>query len=299
MKRMIEQIWTINAFVSGAFFLAKTEEISSGTPQHPLVRKFQIHPELDDKNRQIGIFNIKIDFGVEVGENEKPEAYIIADLARDIFDYYLNLLTFLTGSQLKITKPIDLKYEYPEGGRFRSIFYESESAILIPPIPLAHTYLFNAPIESKISRSLAFYTYGIREKDIITSTFFLLSALDMVAAQFKIEEKTIRECENCGFKKELEAGTAAKIKHVITVVAGFSEDEFKKIWDTRNSIFHGYFTISPKNVREILDKRNIVRIALIKSIKNLIGLSSSDLPLETDPNWFADPIMDVEYKSNN
>jgi hypothetical protein len=166
-----------------------------------LVRKFQIFPEFDDKNKQIGVFNIKIDFGVEAGENEKPEGYVIADLARDIFDYYLNLLTFLTGSEIKKTKPIDLKYEYPEGGRFRTILYESESANLIPPVPLAHTYLFKAPIESKLSRCLAFYTYGIREKDIITSIFFLLSALDMVASQFKIKKRLFGNVRAVDIKK--------------------------------------------------------------------------------------------------
>lgn len=296
---MNDQIWSIETNVSGAFFLTKEENLSSGNPPHPLVRKFHICPDFDENNKQVGTFNIKINFAVNANEGEKVESYIIADLARDIFDYYINLLTFLTGSEIKTTKPIDLKYEYPEGGRFRVIFYESETANLVPPVPLAHTYLFKSPIESKLSRCLAFYAYGIREKDIITSTYFLLSALDLVAAQLKIDKKRIRECENCGYKKEIEASTADKIKHILTVIAGFSEEEFKQIWEMRNSIFHGYFTISSKNVREILDKRRIVRMALVRTIKTLIGLNHNDLPLEKDQTWFADPILDVEYESNN
>jgi len=296
---MSEQIWSIDAFVSGSFFLVKAEELTSSSPPHPLVRKFQILPEFDNKNKQTGIFNIKIEFGVEAGEEEKPEAYIISDLARDILDYYLNLLTFLSGSEIKKVKPMNLRYEFPEGNRFRAIFYETESANLVPSAPLPHTYLFKKPINSKLSRCLAFYAYGIREKDVVISISFLLSALDMLSAQFKIEEKIIRECEKCGYKKELEAGTAAKMKHVITVVAGYSEDAFKDIWEIRNSIFHGYIEISAENVRKILDKRSIVRITIIRAMKKLIGLNKDDLPLENDPNWFADPVLDVEYVSNN
>ncbi|MEJ2140930.1 MAG: hypothetical protein P8Y24_01000, partial [Gammaproteobacteria bacterium] len=290
---------SIDAFVSGSFFLVKAEELTSGSPPHPLVRKFQIFPEFDDKNKQTGIFNIKIEFGVEVGEQEKPEACIISDLARDILDYYLNLLTFLSGSEIKKVKPIDLKYKFPKENRFRAILYESESANLVPPVPLSQTYLFKEPIDSRLSRCLAFYAYGIREKDIVISISFLLSALDMLSAQFKINEKIIRECEKCGYRKELEAGIAAKMKYVITDVAGYSEDEYKDIWEIRNSIFHGYIEISAENVRKILDKRSIVRISIIRAMKIMIGLNKDDLPLENDPNWFADPVLDVEYVPNN
>ncbi len=295
---MSEQIWKINTGITGGFFLTKAEELNSGEPPHPLVRKFQIFPEFDENNKQTGIFNIKIEFAVETESQEKPAAFIIADLARDIFDYYINLLTFLTGNEIKTTKPIELIYEYPEGGRFRKIMYESETANLVPPVPLTQTYLFQSPINSKLSRVLAFFTYGIKEKDLVSSIFFLISALDMVSTQYKTGIKTIRKCEKCGHEKEFEAGAAQRIRYILTEIASYSEENFKSIWEIRNSIFHGYFSISSQNVRELLENREIVRIAIMRAVKNLIGLNKNDLPSENGQYWFADPILDVEYVSN-
>ncbi|MDR4506301.1 MAG: hypothetical protein MRK01_16135 [Candidatus Scalindua sp.] len=296
---MSEQIWNINAYISGNFFLTKAEDLKSSEPPHPLVRKFQVFPEFDEKNRQTGVFNLKIDFSVELKDEEKPEAFIVADLARDIFDYYVNLLTFLTGNEIKKTKPIELKHEYSEGGRFRSIMHESQTATLVPPVPLTQTYLFQTSINSKLSRVLAFFTYGIKEKDLVNSFIFLTSALDMISTLYESDIKRIQKCEKCGHEKEFKAGAAQKVKYVLTDIAGYSEDDFKAIWEIRNSIFHGFFSISSKNVREILGNREIVRIAVMRAVKKLIGLNKNDLPLETTQNWFADPILDVEYISNN
>jgi hypothetical protein len=295
---MGEQIWRLSAEISGDFFLTKEEDLRSSEPPHPLVRKFQVLPAFDEHNKQTGDFTLRIEFAIESKDGEKPEAFIIADQARDIFDYYVNLLTFLSGNEIKTIKPVDLKYEYPEGGRFRSIMYESQIARLVPPVPLTHTALFQTPISSKLSRVLAFFAYGVREKDVVNSFAFFMSALDLVSTLYESGIKATRVCEKCGYEKEIEAGAAQRIRYVLTDVAAYSEADFKAIWNLRNSIFHGYFSPSSQNIREIHRNREIARIAVMRAIKRLIGLNNRDIPLESPTQWFADPILDVEYTSN-
>jgi hypothetical protein len=291
---MSEQLWSIEAVISASFFLVSVDQSSFEIQPYPNLKSFKLIPEFDTNDKQTGVFNIKIEFIVQDDDVAKLEPNIIADLARDILDHYINLIVFLTSNVVKKLKPVTLKYEYPEGGKFRNIIFDPEIVNLIPPVPLLQTSLFKTKIESNLTRCLAYYKYAIQERDVLISISFLMSALDMVANQFNIDSKIVSKCDQCGFEKEIGLGSKAKVKYVITTIGQLSTEDFDSIWSLRNSIFHGYFSINAKNIRELYAKRSIVRIVLIKAIKKLIDLKEEDLPLENNKFSFADPILSFD-----
>lgn len=151
-------------------------------------------------------------------------------------------------------------------------------------------------MDSKIIRALSFYRYAVKERDVLVSTSLLLSALDLISTQFNIESKIISKCDNCGFEKEIGIGSNSKVKHVVTTIGGLTDKDFKSIWKLRNSIFHGYFVIDAKSIREISSMRSLIRVVVIKAIKSLMGIEVKDLPLEKSPHWFCDPILTFDFE---
>lgn len=291
---MSEQIWTLDAFISASFKLVKIDDSKPATSPFKSLRSFAIYPEFTNDNKQTGVFNLKIEFSVDPSSDGEYESAQVADLARDMLNYYINLIVFFTGDDVKKVKPTSLVHVYPDGIKSKAIVFASETSNLIPPVPLYQTDLFHKPLDSKIIRALSFYRYALKERDVLVSTSLLLSALDLISTQFKIESKIISKCDNCGYEKEIGVGSKSKIKYVVTKVGGLTDDDFNSIWELRNSIFHGYFVIDAKTMREISSMRSLIRVLVIKAIKSLMGIDVKDLPLEKSPNWFVDPILTLD-----
>ena len=149
------QIWDLKGEIIGNFFLVYEEVLRPSTPPpHPAVRKLVIDPEFNDKNEQTGKFNINLTFAVDT-EEDKPPSNLIADVGRDIFNIYVDLLAFLSGNPIRILKPPYLVHNYPGTSKYRHISFPSQQAILEPPIPLINTSIFTAKLEQKHDMILA------------------------------------------------------------------------------------------------------------------------------------------------
>ena len=57
--------------ISGGFFLVVDEQINTASPLYPQVRKFHIRPEFDENDKQVGTFDLNIDFSVGESDTER------------------------------------------------------------------------------------------------------------------------------------------------------------------------------------------------------------------------------------
>jgi hypothetical protein len=78
---------------------------------------------------------------------------------------------------------------------------------------------------------------------------------------------------------------------------GYSESTVEAIWKLRNDIFHGGFTRSAQNERELHALRDQLLLSIVKGTKVLLKMKKSDPPSEEPAYWaFTDPILDIEYQ---
>ena len=194
---------------------------------HPAIRHFSLKPQYNEKGSQIGEFDIKISFLVESDDPDVEGS--VADSARDIFDYIVNYLTFLSGKKVRVIKPYILKFKYPDQeNKYKCISSDYEYTAISPPLPFDGTYLSREPIDYKLTRSLSFYSYGISEPNIITSTYFLLSSLETLAALVPCDEKVKRKCKQCNFEEELQASTKLPSENrELNISGGFLSFDFE------------------------------------------------------------------------
>ena len=290
------QLWDLKGEIIGNFFLVYEEFLSPSTPPpHPAVRKFAIDPEFNDKNVQTGKFNIDITFAIDT-EEEKPPPNIIADVGRDIFNMYVDLLAFLSGNAIRMLNPPYIVHNYPGTNKFRRITFPSEQAILEPPVPLVNTSIFTAKLEQKHNMILAWLRRALQEKDVINSILALFIPLEILANQFPCEEKVVVSCGNCGHVMESRPGMRMQVQNLLLNKIGYNSDQFKKIWGKRKEIIHGRLLMSSDQIRELNMVKQDLILAVIKGMKKFLGIGSHEPPREVPPSWaFADPILDIDY----
>jgi len=290
-----EQQWTLEASIMGNFLLTASEQSSSQTPPHPAVRSLQLLPQFDEKGRQTGTFHLSIVLAVEPIA-DVPESSEVADLARDVLNFQLDLLTLLSRNPVRLEKPPTVFHRYPGTNRFRRLCFPIQQATLSEPVPLTATTLFTRLIQPDLRRALSWFRKGLDEKDVVDSFMALTVALEVLSCQFEPPDKTTRRCSACGYETELAPGTGQRIHHFLTCVIGLSDDKSRSIWDARNRIFHGGFDRSSERVRRLCETRDDLSLGLVKGFKKLLDLRSSDPPAEEPPQWaLVDPILDVEY----
>ena len=290
------QIWDLKGEIIGNFFLVYEEVLRPSTPPpHPAVRNLVIEPEFNDKNKQTGKFNIDLTFEVDSKE-DKPAPNVIADIGRDIFNIYVDLLAFLSGYPIRILKPPYIVHNYPGTNKYRHISFPSQQAVLEPLVPLINTSIFTAKLEQKYAMILAWLRRALQEKDVINSILALFIPLEILANQFPCEEKVVDRCQNCGHVVESRPGMRIQVQNLLLNEIGYKSEQFERIWELRNEIFHGRFLISSEKIRELNISRQDLILAIIKGMKKLLGIGRSEPPREVPPSWaFTDPILDVEY----
>ena len=291
---MIETNWKLIATISGNFFLVTEELIKSSDPPHPALRRFELQPEFDDANNQTGRFVIDIDLSfdssISIDKNE------LADIGRDIINFYCEFLSFLSGHPVQIVKNPELTYNYPGTKKFRKILFPTQKANLIPPTPLFNSALLSNTIDPKLTRILALFRMGISEKDVYISFVLLTTALDLVSNFYSFEGNFIRKCSKCGHEEIIRPGIKQKVENLLVNELNYSTDKFDAIWETRNKAIHGGLDLSSETRRELHNTRMDVQLAVVKSIKIILNLGSDDPPPETPPHWsFSDALLDVEY----
>jgi len=290
------QIWDIKGEIIGNFFLVYEEILNFSTPPpHPAIRKFVIDPEFNDKNVQTGKFNIDITFAIDT-EEEKPPPNMVADVGRDIFNMYVDLLAFLSGNPIRILSPPYIVHNYPGTNKYRRISFPSHQAVLEPPIPLINTSIFTTKLEQKHGRILAWLRRALQERDIINSILTLFIPLEILANLFPCGEKVVVSCENCGCVIESRPGMRIQVQNLVLNEIGYSNEQFKRIWETRNEIIHGRLLISADQIRDLNIVKQDLILAIIKGMKKLLGIDSSKPPREV-PYGFSigDSFLDLEY----
>ena len=292
---MSTQIWEIEGEIIGSFFIVSVEEIKvSELPKNPIVQEFLVLPEFNDKKEQTGKFKIKIIFKVE-SKDEKPPPNLIADIGREIFNSYIDLLVFISGDSVRMINNPTLKHNYPETNKYRCITFPSQQAEVRSPVPLS-TLIFKKILEQKHNQILAWFRKALQEKDIINSTIALFIPLEILANQFTCEEKIIEKCDNCGYEKKLRPGMRIQVENFLINEIGYENNQFLKIWKLRNDIFHGRLSMTLEQIRDLHSIKRELTLAIIKGMKKLIGIDSSEFPKEEIPGpLFADSFLDIEY----
>jgi hypothetical protein len=256
--------------------------------------KLIIDPEFDDKNNQTGRFMLEVIFALET-EQEKPDKYIVADLARYLFDYYTGLISFLTGNPVQAIKPPEVTFNYPGTNRYRKILFPEKLKTISPPVPLSNLLIFSVPPEPKLNEALGWLQMAIHEKQILSSFMLLWASLEIISNQFDPSSWAPKKCINCGHVYQKNPSTTDRIKYLILDVLKFSEDEYNSIWETRNKIAHGGLDLTYENRRKIYLVRNNLYLGVIKALKILLNISASDFPSEIPPFPIFDPLLDVDY----
>ncbi len=263
------QIWDIESVISGSFFIDSITELSVPvSTKYPVVREFFLNPEFNNKNEQTGKFTIKITFEIDVKEDEQTKNSMaeIADIGRDIFSTFIDMLAFISVNRIQIIKKPVLRYNYPGTNRCKIIEFPSEQATIRPYIPLKNTSIFKKELEQKHRFILKWLRRALQEKDIINSILSSFIPLEILANQFPCNKKHYVKCDKCGYIKESRPGTRIQIENLLVNELGYSDEQFRRIWKLRNDIFHGNIEIRSENIREL----NLIRQDLIFAIEGIL-----------------------------
>ena len=293
---MSKQVWSLTCRISGNFFLVDAQDLASSHPPFASLRKLSIAPEFNKDNAQTGIFALQIDFVVDA-QGPKPAPNVVADEGRDILNYFLDILAFLSGHRVMVIgKPPEMTYNYPSTKKFRRLFFPTHQANLPPPVPLANTSLFSARIDQKVRRTLTWVRKGLQEDDVVDSFISLCTSLEMLASQMEFKGNSVRKCRNCGHETVMDASMKQRVEHFLVMQTGCSQETSQSIWDTRNRITHGGFIRSAENQRELHRLRGELLLAIVRGMKRLLRIGGSEPPFEQSLSCsFADPILDIEY----
>lgn len=280
--------WRLETRIRASLVLLKREHVKSGRPFHPTIRQMRITPEFSDEGKQLGSFAVAIDFDVELKSNPHPSD--IADVGRDIFARLVSLISFLTGRPVVRIDPINLRNDQPDG-KSRYLFLNPESAQISPPVPLGHQS-FDIPLDEPTARVLALYSHALADTNVVSSTMFMIVALEFLASQHDVDLTRTETCASCGAETHHRAGTGQKFQHVVQQT-GTSETIAKSLWDLRNDLLHGRFRNTAANRRELHARRSEVQRALVRSMKAWLSLGDQFPPPDPEGEWISDAFLDI------
>jgi hypothetical protein len=290
------QLWTLTCKISGNFFLIREESIKSSASPFPQLQKFTLTPVFNEKNQQTGTFEVQMEYLVGPQKGDPP-ANVVADAGRDMMSYHLDLLAFLSGHKVTLLEKPRMLHKRPGTNRSRALLLAAQQATLVAPIPLAYTSLFAFKLEPQMRRILAWLRKALQEEDVVDSFISLCTASELLSNQFEFNDKSIRICKNCGYKELIGPSTRQRLEHFLVEQVGYPDDIAEAIWELRNKVFHGGFTRSAQNERELHKLRDHLLISIVKGTKMLLKMKKSDPPFEEPTYWaFTDPILDVEYQ---
>ena len=293
---MNSHTWILKTEIFSNFLLVGQDDFQLSTPPHPSFRNIKIEPVFNEKQKQTGRFMIEIHFVIKT-EEEKPKPHIPADIGRDIFNIYMDLLTFLSGYPIILTKQIVLYYEYPDHKNFRQLVFPTVIDFPSPPIPLTNKDILSKTLDKKKREILAWFRRGLQEKNIINSILAFFISLEILSNQFPCEVTNKKICSKCGNETTLKPGTRQKVENLLLNEIRYTPNQFESIWDQgRNKLFHGGLEITADNERELHKLRDDLIVAIVKGMKKLLKLKESDPPTAT--SWdikINDPIADIEF----
>jgi hypothetical protein len=284
--------WSLKTVISGNFELVSIELLKTSFPPDKSIQKVIIDPIFDENNRQTGTFNLDIIFLFPFPQ-EKTSPDEIVNFGKLLINYYLGLLTFLSGQLVAVIKQPTFFFEIPDSKKQR-VLIPSDLVFITPPILLKNTSVFCLKIEKRIWEIMYLIQQGLRINEVIASYLLLFSALELLANQFDFDDEIIDRCEKCGYEKRIRSGSKKKIAALLIDTLGFTDQLFQDMWDTRNKISHGGFGFSEEDRRKLYSLRGQLFVACQKGIKAKLNLEEKDLPgvFGTNPP-FIDPILDL------
>ena len=295
---MNTQVWDIDAVIFGNFsIISEVDLIISISPQYPIIRKFLLNPEFNDRNEQTGKFNILISFEIDTKENDRDNNFLtkVADTGRDIFNNYMDILVYLSICPIRIFRKPVLKYNYPGTNRHRIIEFTSQEATVKPPKPLTDISIFEKKLEQKHRLILKWLRRAIEEKDIINSIISSFIPLEILANEFPSNKKHIIKCDKCRNIIESRPGMRIQIENFLINELEYKKEQFIKIWKLRNDIFHGRLAITSEKIRDLTTIKQDLILAIIKGLNKVLDIDSSDLPGKIITSPFIDSFLVTEY----
>lgn len=286
-----QQLWTLTCKITGNFILVKQNSIKALAFPFPQMRTFKVTPVKNETNQPT--FELRIEYLVDT-QGEDPQFDDVANLGRDILGYHLDLLSFLSGQNVSLLEKPTMVYKRPGTNKSRNLII-GEHRTLPVAVPITDTTVFTVKIEPQVQRVLTLLRKALQDDDVVDSFISLCSASEILAHQFEYNEKITKKCPKCGRVEKIKPSTRQQLEHLLIKKVGCSADDFKKIWSLRNSIFHGSFEKSTKNMEELSPILNSFHIYIIKGVKILLNVEKSELPSEENvTDVCPDPIADIE-----
>ena len=290
------QLWTLTCKITGNFFLVREESIKSSASPFPQLRRVTLAPVFNRKNEQTGTFEFQMEYLIGPYEGDPP-ANVIADAGRDMLGYHLDLLAFLSGHNVILLGKPRMVHKRPGTSRSRALFLAYQQASLTPPVPLTYTSLFAFKLEPQMRRILAWLRKALQEEDVVDSFISLCTASELLSHQFELNGNSIRKCKKCGYVERISPGTRQRLEYFLVKQVGCSDVTAEAIWKLRNKVFHGGFSRSAQNERELHARRDQLLLSVVKGTKMLLKMKKSAPPFEDPAYWaFTDPILDIEYQ---
>lgn len=205
---MKQQIWELTSDVTGNFIITSEDNLTFEKPPHPSIKKITLMPHFNDQGNQTGTFSLEIKLAIDIENEDKPSTYYVADIGRNAFNFYIEVLTFLSLSPVLVIKAPALTYNIPGTNQFRLISFPSEQATISHPLPISGKSFLSIQLNNEIRKIMGWLRIGLQEKDIITIILALFTCVEILSHQFENSELRIsRTCSNCGFEEKIRLGT--------------------------------------------------------------------------------------------
>ena len=291
---MGDQLWTAKAKLSSNIVLAKTEAFSLPRPPFPCFRSMTLTPQLNDRHQQTGNFEIAVDFVMDNLETSGSATELVADVGREILDYYLGLLSFLCGDRVSLIAPPSFTFREPGTNRGKTVIC-GEQGDVPPPFVLSGSSLA-VPLSPQHTRVLSYFWQAVGNTDIPESVMLFLVALEILANQIEVTVQRTRKCEQCGHETRLGPGVRERVQNLLVDVLHFSAVDFEDVWTIRNQLFHGGVPLLAKDLRRLHVVRERVRVAVLRGMKHLLGLKDTDPPYATHRLGITDARLVVHWE---
>ncbi|MDD5242449.1 MAG: hypothetical protein PHU49_00385 [Syntrophorhabdaceae bacterium] len=294
---MEKEVWNLSATIAGNFFLVKNEDLFPKSPPHSSLKNLKLIPQFDKQGKQNGIFELEMQFEVNSVENH-VDSKLPADLGRKLFYHFIDILTFLSGYPITILKGPSLVFHFSDVKKHRTIAFSDEYRSFGPMVPIINTSLLSSlEIDSVQKRIMSWFRKGLQEPDIVNAVISFCVSLEIMADQFPCNEGVNRKCQHCGYVSIIDPGMRQKIETFMVNQIGFTKADFRKVWEVRNSLFHGGYDSYVPNATELHSTRRILTVSIVKGLKKLLKLMPDEPPSE-DPAMFPfyDPFLDVVYR---
>lgn len=112
-------------------------------------------------------------------------------------------------------------------------------------------------------------------------------------------DEDIKECPNCGASTEWVGSGNLAMQDFVCRVGKWSPQEWRRVWELRNSIFHGAQDLSSEQQQDIVRHLPKLEQAVINALRYLLKLAQNTPPLVLRPRGrFYGAKLHIEWTDN-